>query len=595
MSINRKAVYSLGFGILFLSLVCCGEHGGNGGEDPNKPNPGKEDNNVTNINGTKIDKGNTLVGLISDSQTGKGIPGVPVTDGYTFTVTDNNGVYQMAGNEKCRNVYYTTPADYEISTDSKTGLPLFYSTKELKAGSVTRNDFKIKPLAAPEEEFTLVMVGDPQCQTAAHVKRYENETIPDIQKTVNEGLNDGSIKSVYAMTLGDIVFDSSDLWPDMKNTMSNVTLSNGKKLAFFNTIGNHDHFAGASDEYHAVQKYIDNFGPTDYSFNRGKVHFVVMDNVMCTEVEPRSSAPDKHTWRYIGGYSDEQYEWLKQDFEQIKDKANTMLIFCSHIPFRGGSNEKGSTVSKQRHYADFLNLFKDFKETHIMIGHTHYAQNYIHSDYVCKGGQPVYEHIHGAACGAWWACNSDVTGGPSGYNVYTVDGAGITDWYTKGTNREKDFQFRVFDGTETYSGTKDFEYTWYGGGIGGKKDKEIRAEGYAALNGCFVAQVWDDDDRNWKVEMYQDGKKLGDFTRIPNGTITNIAYTSYTFNELNKNTDTWVNKTASHYWYFKPANGKPRYFQNWEVRATHTVPGSGKQNVYVCNELTLGSDFAITF
>ena len=56
------------------------------------------------INGTEIDKSNTLIGLISDRTTKKGIPGVPVTDGYTFTVTDENGVYQFKANSACRKV-----------------------------------------------------------------------------------------------------------------------------------------------------------------------------------------------------------------------------------------------------------------------------------------------------------------------------------------------------------------------------------------------------------------------------------------------------------------------------------------------------------
>ena len=35
------------------------------------------------LNGTRIDKKNNLFGLVKDSRTGKGIAGVPVTDGYT--------------------------------------------------------------------------------------------------------------------------------------------------------------------------------------------------------------------------------------------------------------------------------------------------------------------------------------------------------------------------------------------------------------------------------------------------------------------------------------------------------------------------------
>ena len=38
------------------------------------------------INGTKIQEGNNLVGLITDTETGKGIAGVAVSDGYTHFI-----------------------------------------------------------------------------------------------------------------------------------------------------------------------------------------------------------------------------------------------------------------------------------------------------------------------------------------------------------------------------------------------------------------------------------------------------------------------------------------------------------------------------
>ena len=68
------------------------------------------------INGTKIQEGNNLAGLITDSKTGKGIEGVAVSDGYTITTTDKNGVYQFVGNPLTRVVYYTTPAELCNST-----------------------------------------------------------------------------------------------------------------------------------------------------------------------------------------------------------------------------------------------------------------------------------------------------------------------------------------------------------------------------------------------------------------------------------------------------------------------------------------------
>ena len=67
------------------------------------------------IYGTIIRNGNNLVGLITDAATGKGLGGIPVSDGFSYTYTDNNGVYQMKANVRCRFVNYTTPAGYKVA------------------------------------------------------------------------------------------------------------------------------------------------------------------------------------------------------------------------------------------------------------------------------------------------------------------------------------------------------------------------------------------------------------------------------------------------------------------------------------------------
>ena len=105
---------------LSVCLVACG--GDNNDPDPApKPDPTPTpttgdpvlaDLTESQINGTTINASTTVAGLIKDSKTGKGIKGVPVTDGSSYTVTDDNGVYQMARASKSRKVYYTTPAEY---------------------------------------------------------------------------------------------------------------------------------------------------------------------------------------------------------------------------------------------------------------------------------------------------------------------------------------------------------------------------------------------------------------------------------------------------------------------------------------------------
>ena len=115
----------------------------------------------TEINGTAILETNNLVGLISDSSTGKGIPGVVVSDGYSVVQTDANGVYQFKGSRYAMSVFISVPSGYQVPLDAA-NKPVFYKVGIIK-NSVNRNDFTLAPLAESEENFTLVAIGDPQC------------------------------------------------------------------------------------------------------------------------------------------------------------------------------------------------------------------------------------------------------------------------------------------------------------------------------------------------------------------------------------------------------------------------------------------------
>jgi len=571
--------------VLFAS---CGEKIDNPKKDPD-PQPQEE---VDEINGTKIKDGMTACGLVKDTSTGKGISGVPVTDGYDYVVTDANGVYQMKANRFTRKIYISTPAEYEIPLDASTNMPLFYSAKDFDKSKVNRFDFNLKPLASPEDNFTLIMIGDPQCQTTDEVERYKSETIPDMQSTLNTYNSQGRFLNAYAVTLGDITHDSFGTWEPMRQSMSNIKLQSGKYLPIFQCIGNHDHNSLVStSDYEATGAFVSNFGPTDYSFNRGKAHIVVMDDIMVTNVNSNSS-PNRYTWDYNGGFTKSQYQWLEQDLAQVADKSDKLVFICCHIPFRGGSNSGGASVNKTgAYYTEILTLLKQFKDAHIMIGHTHYPQNWRHTGYKCKSGNPVYEHVHGAACGAWWCCNSNVTGAPNGYSLYEIEGNTVKNWIPKGTKTTLDFQLRVYDGNQIYSGTKNYRYCWWTNNLNGTTiniggSSSIAASYSSLFKDCFVAEIWDDDDVNWTVELYQNNKKVGDFKRLPNGSCANIPIVSFFFNEKNKNTDTWTNKTASHYWYFKPESGQPSSESGWTVKATQKIPGSTTVNEYFATGLT---------
>ena len=86
--------------------------------------------------------------------------------------------------------------------------------------------------------------------------------------------------------------------------------------------------------------------------------------------------------------------------------------------------------------------------------------------------------------------------------------------------------------------------------------------------------------------MYQNGKKIGDFERVPDGVMSNVALASYAFNALGKNSVSWTDRAFSHYWFFRPASGIPAAETGWEVRVTHTIPSSGIKHVFTRNTFT---------
>jgi hypothetical protein len=356
--------------------------------------------------------------------------------------------------------------------------------------------------------------------------------------------------------------------------MENVELSGNGYLPIFQCIGNHDHDAKTSSDEAAVGNFMSNYGPTDYSFNRGKVHIVVMDNVVC-------KTTNNKTWDYDAGFSKSQYNWLRADLDAVEDKENKMVILCCHIPFRAGSTSGGSNVNKDKYYAETLELLTQFNEAHIMIGHTHYPQNYIHEKYVAKGGLPIYEHVHGGACGGWWSSNMNVDGAPNGYSLYEIEGDHMKNWVTKSTGFDEKFQMKVYNGNQTWSGTKGYTYNWYQDSKGGSGN--ISYTGRSYLRNCFVVSLWNDDNTNWKVEFTHNGQTVPMTRTIQS--VMDAAAVSYFFNECGKNTTSWT-KALLHYWYLPAPDGKdPSEMTGWTITATQTIPGSGEVNVYTSGSL----------
>lgn len=508
-----------------LLLACANDKAGAEGEIP-----GIE----TEVNGTELDALTTLYGVVSDTS-GAPVSGVVVSDGYGSVQTDANGVYQIVRYKKAKFVFISTPAGYAIKTD-KDNYPLFYA-EIVHKNIADRHDFTIDQQAA-ERDFTLVCISDPQCVSTENISRYVNETIPDIEKTVDSYTAKG--RTCYGITLGDIVFDTPDLWSNMKESMAN------RNLPIFQTIGNHDHLKTETSDDNAAANFEKFFGPRNYSFNRGDAHIISMDNVIYLG--------DK---KYKGGITDKQLEWLRQDLSFVgKDK---LIIFCAHMPFRAGTSEDSESYLN---HDEVLGLLAQYAEAHIMIGHTHYNQNYIHN----IGGKQVYEHIHGAACGAWWTSNLCADGTPNGYGVFEISGNSIVNQYYKSTNKDADYQIRAYSAKQSFGKSGSLNFSW--------------AANVSAMNDakCVVANIWNSDKSgNWKVSLWQDGAKVCDMTRVS----SSADYWAYAYHVLYFSKavgGTW-GKSLDHFYYGKLASGTP------ETADFEIVAEDGRGNTYRTKKL----------
>ena len=436
--------------------------------------------------------GNNVYGRITDIA-GKGISGVSVSDGFTVVQTDKNGIYQFKKNATARFVHYSTPSAYAINVANNNNNPIFYSALESTTNPRQYN-FILTENKANDTKFLIYGIGDPQVANTADVDRFTNETLADIKGEMST-----TNLPIYGLSLGDVVADQPQLMGGMKSLLGSTT------MPVFTTIGNHDKTASGSNIKNG-NLFESHFGPSNYSFSRGNVHFVCMDNVVF--------AADGS---YTMNLSKEQLDWLEQDLSFVNKQH--MLVLFTHMPIRNSNFAMRSRL---------FDLLQSFKETHIMVGHTHYAENFIHK----IGDRTISEHIHGATCGAWWKSTINGDGTPNGYAVYQVEGNTLTDWYYKPTKLSRNFQMRLHWADVAYGG----DYGYFN---------------YANESDILVANVWNADP-SWKVEVFMDGKKLGDMQL--SGTFNRDAWSKgYHLGVLNRNPANY-NTVTTHLYTLKVNN-----------------------------------------
>lgn len=383
---------------------------------------------------------------------GRGLAGVSVSDGLSVAVSDTDGYYQLISDRRRPFVHLSLPSGFRIPLNP-TGTARFYKAIEPGDSDEMLAEFRLLPLERSDEDHDFYLLADPQTQTLEEIRRFQNETVPDLKATSQSA---GGLHR-FGIACGDIMYDRLQLYPEYEKGVKE------SGVPFFQVVGNHDLDFESSTNPGSTATFQRHFGPPYYSFDRGRIHYVVLNDVFW------------YGQTYLAYLTAEQLAWLAADLQRI-EKGRTVVV-ANHIPVQSTRSERSRTrptPGLMLNNRDALYSLLEPYDAHIVSGHVH------ESEYLERGG--AVEHICGAVCGAWWSGPICYDGTPSGYSVFHARGEELR-WSYKSTGLEPSHQMRLYD---------------FGA------DPQAPDE--------IAANVWNWDP-GWKVLWYENGQRKGEMAR----------------------------------------------------------------------------------
>lgn len=381
----------------------------------------------------KPDAGTTVYGIVSSA--GVGVENVVVSDGAEVTVTNEKGIYQLKSAKKWGYVFISVPSGYEVPSVGV--LPQFHRALKNSADVVERADFKLEKVDG-QDSYKIFMLGD------MHLANRTGDLGQFAQFTsdLTDYMTRHKGEKMYALTLGDMTWDlywysNSYYFPQYLNTVN----SQIKNLQIFHTMGNHDNDFQTRSDYDAAVKYVDQICPTYYSFNIGKVHYVVMDDIDCSSYDGSTSR------NYVKSLSAEQLDWLAKDLSHVAKTLPVVVAMHAQVfyPTTSGFKIDHDQVNTLRLF-DIL----DGYTVRFVTGHTHKLFN-VTPDAPIVDGHNFREYNSGSVCASWWwsgnltpGIHIGTDGTPGGYGIWDVTGTDFQCLY-KSTGWPEEYQFRSYD------------------------------------------------------------------------------------------------------------------------------------------------------
>lgn len=364
----------------------------------------------------------------------RGVANVSVSNGTDVVLTDRNGYYSIP----CSNddiIFVIKPADYAVPLNENHQPQFYYINKPLGSpknfeyagvAATTKISGPLNFKLIPEKEnprFTVLIFGDPQPSTKKELSYFSKGVVTEVK-----GIRD----IAFGLSLGDLVGNDLSLHPPYIKVMNEIG------VPWYNVMGNHDMNYEAVTDSLSDETFEKNFGPNNYAFNYGNVHFIILDDILYPD--PRDGKGHQ------GGFRKDQLDFVQNDLQFVpKDK---LIVLAFHIPLLI-QNESFRKEDRDR----LFDILKDFPNTLTLSAHTHLQR---HNFYTKVDGwlqeKPHHEFNAGTTSGDWYSGEINEQGvpvgtmrdgTPKGYifarfdnNRYTID--------YKVANKSADYQMRIY-------------------------------------------------------------------------------------------------------------------------------------------------------
>ena len=455
---------------------------------------GKEETITIEQAGVTPEPQGNVTGKVSCN--GQGLAGVLVSDGIQIVETDQEGNYQMASTKETKFVYVILPSGYEAPTEGF--LPQFHKVLTEDVNTPEEANFELNKV--DNDNFTLLVCGDMHLANRTNdVAQFEKVAV-----TMNEIANSRS--KVYAIALGDMTWEkywisNNFAYPEYISTMNRIFTN----LPFYHTMGNHDNEQAAAGDFDKSFLFVKTFAPNYYSFNLGKAHFIVMDNLDFTDCPAGEED-------YARNFTKAQLDWLVEDLKHV-DKSTPVFVAMHEVLQRWSGDGWSTPLSGKDANLDEFVAFFDGYNVNVFSAHTHCMFNHEHAP-------NFVEYNAAAVCASWWwsgyrtpGIHVGQDGSPGGFTVFDFTGANHTRYY-QAACQSADYQFRAYDMNKVKEVVAD-KYENYLDGASAqdkfKKYYDYIHQKYAEND--ILVNVWDYDE-DWTVTIEENGTPLN-ITAVP--------------------------------------------------------------------------------